>query len=315
MAALPRVVVLGGSGFVGRHLAAALFASDRRVFIVTRRRSRARDLFLLPTAEVIEADPYDGAALTNVFHGADAVVNLIGILNEQPPGNTFARAHVEMARSVVAACRQARVARLLHMSALNADPSGPSRYLKTKGEAEEIVRDSGLAWTIFRPSVIFGRGDSFLNLFARLMRSLPVIALAAPNARFAPIYVEDVARCFVQALDDDATIGKRFDLCGPNVYTLRDLVEYVGAITGFRRPIVPLGPALSKLSATLLEHLPGRLMSRDNLASMQKDAVCDGALPPAFDFAPAALETIAPLYLSPAAMHSKYDRMRARSSR
>ena len=315
MSTLPRVVVLGGSGFVGSHLAAALSASERRVFVVTRRRARARHLLLLPTVEVLEADPYDTAFLTNLFRGADAVVNLVGILNERAPRITFERTHVELARTVVTACRNAHVTRLLHMSAINADRSGPSRYLKTKGEAEEIVTGSGLAWTIFRPSVIFGREDAFLNLFARLMRSLPVIALAAPNARFAPIYVEDVVRCFVRALDDDATIGKRFDLCGPNAYTLKRLVEYVGMITGLRRPIVPLGPALSKVSANLLEHLPGRLMSRDNLASMQKDAVCNGAFPPAFNFAPAPLETIAPLYLSPAAMHSKYDRMRSRSGR
>ena len=311
----PRVVVLGGSGFVGSYLASALSASERRVFVVTRRRAHGRHLFLLPTVEVIESDPYDGAALANLFRAADAVVNLIGVLNETPPRITFERAHVEIAHAVVAACRRAGVARLLHMSAVNADRGGPSRYLRTKGEAEEIVRDSGLAWTIFRPSVIFGREDAFLNMFAKLMRSLPVIALAAPNARFAPIYVEDVVRCFVQALDDDTTIGKRFDLCGPHVYTLLKLVEYVGTVTGLRRPVVPLGPALSKLSAGVLEHLPGRLMSRDNLASMQKDAVCNGALPPAFDFAPAPVETIAPLYLSPGAMHSKYDRMRSRSGR
>jgi len=146
-----------------------------------------------------------------------------------------------------------------------------------------------------------------------LMRHLPVIALAAPNARFQPVHVTDIVNCFVRALGDDETIGKRFNLCGPNVYTLKNLVEYVGEVTGLRRPVVPLGPALSKLSARILERLPGQLMTRDNLASMQKDAVCNGALPPPFDYVPAALEAIAPMYLSPSAMHSKYDRMRARS--
>ena len=315
MPGLSRVVVLGGSGFVGSHLVAALVASGRRVFVVTRRRTRARHLILLPTVEAIEGDPYDGAFLVNLLRGSDAVVNLVGILHERPPALTFQRAHVDLARIAVAACRDARVPRFLQMSALNADRAGPSRYLRSKGEAEEIVTGSGLAWTIFRPSVIFGRDDSFLNMFAQLMRHLPVVALAAPHARFAPVYVEDVARCFVRALDDDTTTAKRFDLCGPNVYTLQKLVEYVGSITGLRRPVVPLGPSLSKLLATVLEHLPGPLMSRDNLASMQKDSVCDGALPSAFDFPPAPLETIAPLYLSPAAMHSRFDRMRARSGR
>jgi uncharacterized protein YbjT (DUF2867 family) len=313
MLALPRIVLLGGSGFVGSHLTAALSAAGCRVFVVTRRRAQARPLFLLPTVEVVEGDPYDSGFLTGLFRGADAVVNLIGILNERPPRVTFERAHVELARIVVAACRNAQTGRLIQMSALNADRNGPSRYLRSKGEAEEIIGSSGLAWTIFRPSVIFGRGDSFLNLFARLMQYLPVVALAAPNARFAPIYVEDVVRCFVRAVGDDTTIGKRFDLCGPSVYTLKHLVEYVSNVTGLRRPVVPLGPALSKLTASVLERLPGQLMSRDNLASMQKDAVCDGAPPALFDFPRSPLETVAPLYLSPAAMHSKYDRMRARS--
>ncbi|HEY3181123.1 MAG TPA: complex I NDUFA9 subunit family protein [Casimicrobiaceae bacterium] len=314
MPGLSRVVVLGGSGFVGSHLTAALSAAEWRVYVITRSRARARHLLLLPTVEVIQADPYDGAALTNLFRGADAVVNLVGILNERAPRVTFDRVHVELARNVVAACRSANVRRLLHMSALNADRSGPSRYLKTKGEAEDVVMESGLAWTIFRPSVIFGREDSFLNMFAKLMRHLPVIALAAPNTRFQPVHVADVARCFVQALGDDETIGHRFNLCGPKVYTLRNLVEYVGAVTGLRRPVIPLGPALSALTARIFEMLPGPLMTRDNLASMQKDAVCNGALPPAFDFVPDALEAVAPTYLSPSAMHSKYDRMRARSN-
>jgi uncharacterized protein YbjT (DUF2867 family) len=313
MPGLPRVVVLGGSGFVGSHLTSALSTAAWRVFAVTRSRARARHLLLLPTVEVIEADPQDGVAMTNLFRGADAVINLVGILNERAPRLTFDHVHVELARTVVAACRTANVTRLLHMSALNADRAGPSRYLRSKGEAEEIVMGSGLAWTIFRPSIIFGREDSFLNMFAELMRHLPVIALAAPNARFQPVHVTDVVNCFVRALGDDERIGKRFNLCGPNVYTLKNLVEYVGEVTGLRRPVVPLGPALSKLSARILERLPGQLMTRDNLASMQKDAVCNGTLPPPFDYVPAALEAIAPMYLSPSAMHSKYDRMRARS--
>jgi len=313
MPGLPRVVVLGGSGFVGRHLTAALSAAAWRAFVVTRSRARARYLLLLPTVEVLQADPQDGTAMTNLFRGAAAVINLVGIVNERAPRITFDRVHVELARTVVAACRTANVTRLLHMSALNADRAGPSRYLRSKGEAEEIVMGSGLAWTIFRPSIIFGREDSFLNMFAELMRHLPVIALAAPNARFQPVHVTDVVNCFVRALGDDERIGKRFNLCGPNVYTLKNLVEYVGEVTGLRRPVVPLGPALSKLSARILERLPGQLMTRDNLASMQKDAVCNGTLPPPFDYVPAALEAIAPMYLSPSAMHSKYDRMRARS--
>ena len=199
--------------------------------------------------------------------------------------------------------------------ALGADPAGPSQYLKTKAAGEAIVMASGLRWTIFRPSVIFGREDSFLNMFAQLAKSLPVIALAAPNARFQPIYVEDVAHCVVQSVTDDVTVHTRYDLCGPKVYTLRQLVAYAGEVSGAVRPIIPLGPAMSKLQATLLEHLPGKLMSRDNLLSTQKDNVCDCPFPAVFGIAPVSLEAVAPQYLSPGAQRSAFDPYRAQGGR
>ena len=312
MAETRHVLVLGGSGFVGRHLVARLAAAGDRVVVVTRRRFAAGHLILLPTVEVVEANPHEPAALAKLARDAAAVVNLVGILHERGR-DTFSRVHVELARNVVNACQAAGVARLLHMSALNADAAAPSRYLRSKGEAEEIVAGSGLRWTIFRPSVIFGREDSFLNLFARLVRHLPVVALAAPQARFQPVYVQDVVRCFAHALKDDTTIGQRYSLCGPRIYTLRQLVEYVGETAGSPRPIVPLGPRLSKLMARMLEVLPGHLLSRDNLASMEKDAVCDGPFP--FGIMPTALEAIAPSYLAPAAGRSKYDPLRAHGGR
>lgn len=312
--ALPQTVVLGGGGFVGRHIVARLVAAGHRVIVPTRRREDAKHLILLPTVDVLEADIHDPRALDSLFVGATAVINLVGILNEDG-ANTFERAHVDLPRKVVAACHAAGVARLLHMSALGADPAGPSRYLKSKAAAEAIVAASGLKWTMFRPSVIFGREDAFLNLFARLSRALPVVVLATPNSRFQPIYVEDVAHCFVQAVGDDLTHHARYDLCGPTAYTLRDLVRYVGEVAGAVRPIVPLGPGLSRLQATMLEHLPGKLMSRDNLLSAQKDNVCDCPFPAVFGIAPTALEVIAPQYLSPTAQRSAFDPYRASSGR
>lgn len=309
-----RILVLGGGGFVGRHLVARLVAGGHRVVVPTRRREAVRHLILLPTVDVVEVDIHDPPTLARLAADADVVVNLVGLLNESGRA-TFAQAHVELARKVVDACRTARVATLVHMSALGADPAGPSRYLRTKGEAEAIVAASGLAWTIFRPSVIFGPEDAFLNLFARLMRLLPVMALAAPKARFQPVFVGDVAHCITQAVDDDRTRGARYDLCGPKVYTLRELVQYVGQVTGRERPIVPLGPALSRLQAMALEVLPGTLMSRDNLASMQKDNVCDCPFPPVFGIAPASLESVAPEYLAPEALHSAFDGFRASGGR
>ena len=312
--ALPQTVVLGGGGFVGRHIVARLVAAGHRVIVPTRRREDAKHLIMLPTVDVLEADIHDARALESLFAGASAVINLVGILNEDG-ASTFERAHVELPRKVVAACHTAGVARLLHMSALGADPAGPSRYLKSKAAAEAIVAASGLRWTMFRPSVIFGREDTFLNLFARLSRALPVVVLAAPNARFQPIYVEDVAHCFVQSVGDDLTHDARYDLCGPAVYTLRELVRYVGEVAGTVRPIIPLGPGLSRLQATMLEHLPGKLMSRDNLLSTQKDNVCDCPFPAVFGITPTALEVVAPQYLSPDAQRSAFDPYRASSGR
>ena len=308
------VLVLGGSGFVGRHVVPKLVAAGHRVVVPTRARDRARSLFLLPTCTVVEADIHDRAALARLVRGTDAVVNLVGILHESGR-ETFARAHVELPRNVVAACRDAGVRRLVHMSALNAAPDGPSRYQRSKGEAEALVMDSGLDWTLFRPSVIFGRGDSFLSMFATLVRLMPVVALASPDARFQPVWIGDVAHCFARAVDDPRTIGQRYDLCGPTVYTLRELVAKVGAISGHPRPIVPLGPALSSLQARVLELLPGPLMTRDNLASMTQDNVCDCPFPPVFGIAPAALEAVAPGYLAPTSIRSPYDDFRAHGGR
>jgi uncharacterized protein YbjT (DUF2867 family) len=307
-------LVLGGSGFVGRHLVARLVASGRRVIVPTRQRERAKHLILLPTVDVVEADVHDEAVLARLTRRASVVVNLIGILNE-PRRGEFDRVHVELVRKLVAACGAAAVSRLLQMSALNADPKGPSRYLRSKGEAEALVATSGLAWTIFRPSVIFGREDSFLNLFASLERLAPFIPLACAKAKFQPVFVGDVARAFEAVIDDDTALQQHFSLCGPRVYTLRELVAYVGELTGYKRPIVPLGRGLSQLQARVLEWLPGPLMSRDNLASMEKDSVCDGSMPPKFGFAATALEAVAPAYLATGAIKSRYDEFRAQSGR
>jgi len=308
------VLVVGGSGFVGRHVVAQLVAAGHRVVVPTRRRSNARELLLLPTVDVVEAEVNEPAALGRVARGADAVIQLVGIINETD-GATFARVHVELTRNVIAACGAAGIRRLVQMSALNADPAGPSRYLRSKGEAEAAIVASGLDWTIFQPSVIFGREDSFLNLFAGLVRRAPFIPLAGAEVRFQPVYVGDVAGCFAAALDNDAAIGRKFPLCGPKVYTLRELVRYVGEITGVERPIIPLGKALGKLQATALELLPGKLMSRDNLASMEIDSVCNCEFPALFGVTPTALEAVAPDYLSPDAVKSRYDDYRTHGGR
>lgn len=304
------VAVLGGSGFVGQRVCHALAAEGYRVRVATRDRERAKEqLILLPTMDLDVVDVHDPAQLSAFLDGADAAVNLVGVLHDGRGAGSFKSAHVDLARSLVAACRDNGVRRLLHMSAIAADPAGPSAYLRTKGEAEAIVRDSGLAWTMFRPSVIFGRGDGFLNLFAQVLRFSPVVALACPGARFQPVYVEDVAAAFVRSLADPGCAGQRYDLCGPRAYTLRELVEYVGRVTGRRRPIIGLNDRLSYLQAFAMELLPVKLMTRDNYRSMRVDSVCHCDFP--FGIAPVALEAVAPSYLGNSTPRARYQQFRA----
>jgi len=308
------ICVIGGSGFVGRHIVHLLCARGARVRVPTRSRERAKPLIVLPTVEVVEADVHDPEALYRLLEGMDAVINLVGILHEVRRGD-FQRTHAELPGKIVEAARAVGVRRLLHMSALHAAPDGPSRYLRSKGEAEQRVRESGLDWTLFRPSVIFGREDSFLNLFAGLLKALPVVALAKPGARFQPVFVEDVGQAFVQSLDRPETIGQSYDLCGPKVYTLRELVEYVGSLTGHARPIVGLGDTLSYLQAFSMELLPVKLMTRDNLDSMKVDSVCGCDFPAVFGFGPTAMEAVVPHYLSDKTPRGRYYRYRGRAHR
>jgi uncharacterized protein YbjT (DUF2867 family) len=308
------ILVVGGSGFVGRHLVAALAARGAKVTVPTRRRDRAKHLILLPTVDVVEADVRDQKALKRLAEGRDAVINLAGILH----GPGFMATHVELAQGVVNACHSAGVKRLLHMSALGADPKGPSEYMRSKGLGEQVVLAADdLEVSVFRPSVIFGPEDRFLNLFARLAQFFPALALGSPEARFQPVYVGDVVRAFVAALDDRDAVGKRYELCGPREYTLRQLVEFVCAVTGRRRLIVGLPDNLSYLQAWFFELLPMKLLTRDNYHSMQVPNVCRSSNcgPFPFDIHPVALEAAAPSWLAPAGPRERYPRLRWKAKR
>lgn len=298
------ICVLGGTGFVGRHLLDRLAAEGRRLRVLTRDAVAHRELTVLPTVELVEADVHDPATLARQLAGCDAAVNLVGILNEgRGRGRTFREAHVELPRRLVAACREAGVRRLLHMSALNADArAGASAYLRTKGEGEDLVHaaaDARLHVTSFRPSVIFGPGDSFLNRFVALARLSPLVfPLACPEARFAPVHVGDVAEAFARALDDPHTHGRRYPLCGPREYTLRELVAYALRTAGLRRVVVGLPDWVSRLEAAVLEHVPGRPFTRDNYRSLQVPSVCAGGNGlRELGIEPTPLEAVAPRYL------------------
>ncbi|MFO7593911.1 MAG: complex I NDUFA9 subunit family protein, partial [Pseudomonadota bacterium] len=248
-----QICILGGSGFVGRHLAARLVRDGHQVRVLTRRREPHRDLLVLPTLELRECNIHDETALQEAMAGCDVVINLVGILNEKGhSGQGFYRAHVELAKKVVTACRANSITRLLHMSALGADAEhGGSDYQKSKGEAEKLVHaGEGLTVTSFRPSVIFGPDDSFINRFAGLLKRVPLaFPLACAQTRFAPVYVGDVAECYARAIDNPATFGKSFELCGPNQYTLYQLVKYTSTQLGLHRWIIPLPDWASKLQA------------------------------------------------------------------
>lgn len=313
------ILLIGGSGFIGSHLAQVLDARGMRVSVPTRRRERAKHLLPLPLAEVVEADVHDPATLERLMRGRDAVINLVGVLhggNGKPYGAGFAQAHVELPRKIVAAARSAGVGRLLHMSALHAATDAPSQYLRSKADGEAAVRAGGdtLAWTMFRPSVVFGPEDAFLNMFADLARSFPVLPLACPEARFQPVYVEDVVGVMADCLTRADSVGQAYELGGPKVYTLRQLVEYTARLVGAPRPIIGLSKSLSALQAAILELAPGELMSRDNVASMEIDSVCSGA-PLPFGRSPTALESIAPTYLGGHEPRARYSPFRARARR
>jgi uncharacterized protein YbjT (DUF2867 family) len=293
------VLLIGGSGFLGSHVARRLAARGLPVLVPTRQRERAKHLIVLPTVEVVEADVFDAATLSALCAGKDAVINLVGILkggNGRPYGPGFAHAHVELPARIGRAVRAARVPRLVHVSALHAAADAPSGYLRSKAGGEAALTMTFPEASIFRPSVIFGDGDSFLSMFAGLLRLMPVVPLAAPEARFQPVWVGNVADAIVEAALRPAAASKTWNLCGPTVYTLRQLVRYVGAVTRRQRPVIGLSPALSWLQALALEMLGGP-MTRDNLLSMRVPSVCDEGSVLPFGLEPVALEAVAPTYL------------------
>lgn len=319
------ILVIGGAGFIGRHIVARLISRGLRVTVPTRRHARARHLILLPTIDVVECNVHDEVVLASLIRGKDAVINLIGVLHGSygpqgsPYGREFAQAHVELPKRIVAACRTYGVERLLHMSAMGADSSGPSMYQRSKGDGEDAVQASPLEWTIFRPSVVFGPEDNFLNMFATLAKFFPVLPIGCADARFQPVWVGDVADAFGNALDNRATYGSIYELAGPRIYRLRDLVAFAAAASGHPRPVIGLPDSLARLQARLMELVPGEpLLSRDNLDSMKVDNVA--TLQP---FTPAAeleigmtpMETEAPAYLSRAHARSRFGVYRTRAGR
>lgn len=306
------ICVLGGSGFVGGHVCAALAARGYRVRVPTRDAERSKRLTTLPTVEPLTVDVHDANSLIECLRGCDAVINLVGVLHGGRGNASFAAAHARLAQELVTACRETGVRRLLHMSSLNAATNAPSEYLRSKGEAEAIVRASGLDFTIFRPSILFGREDKFLNLFAMMLKQFPLLIVPAAHARFQPVYAGDVARVFADALQRQDSIGQSFDLCGPRVYTMQQLVEFVAHTTGHQRIIFGADSTLTNIMAFTMECLPGKMMSLDNVRSMTVDSVCKGCEFP-FGIVPQSLEAVAPSWLAYRTPRGRYAQLRDRT--
>jgi NADH dehydrogenase len=319
-----------------RELARRPASADSCFTLPTRRRDHAKHLLVLPTANVIDADVHDPATLARLMAGQDAVISLVGVLKGGKPGRLppdplpeeggdhgsphggsgvlagpalgrpgdrapygagFARAHVELPRKIAAAAKAAGVRRVLHVSALKAAADAPSGYLRSKADGEAALKGAGLDLTLFRPSVIFGRGDSFLTLFAKMARIAPFFPLAGADARFQPVWVEDVAATVADSLLRADSIGAAYDLCGPTQYSLRELVSYAAAVSGHPRAVIGLPAAIAWLQAWAMEFIPNGPMTRDNVRSMRVPSVCDEACALPFGRVATVLETIAPTYL------------------
>ena len=317
---LKRVCVLGGSGFVGKHIIAKLVQQGCQVRVLSRSREKHRELLVLPTVEVIQTNIHHPPALEHHFQEQDAVINLVGILNEKHDnGSGFHFAHVELAQKIIKACQHNNIKRLLHMSALHADAKqGPSYYLRSKGEAQTLVHAvKDMQVTSFCPSVIFGPEDSFFNRFASLLYIVPgFLPLACASARFAPVYVGDVASAFTQSLNNPYTFGQSYNLCGPEVYTLKQLVEYTAQQLGLKTKVIGLGDSSSRLMANVFQYTPFfKPLTRDNYRSMQVDSVCTEDFPSIFNLKPKSIQEIVPGYLANRTFRQRYYTLRRRARR
>lgn len=313
---LKEVCVLGGSGFVGSAIVAKLDAAGYAVKVLTRRRESAKHLFLLPNVKIVECNILDYQALNAELRGVDAVINLIGILH-QSRKLSFNTMHHQLPAQIAKICADLRIKRLVHMSSLGADLNAPSQYLVSKALGERAIQafNKQLNITVFKPSIIFGRGDSFINLFAKLIKLLPAVILAKPNAKFQPIWVEDVASCFVSSLENIDTYHQTYELAGPKIYTFKALLQTIMQTINITRPIIGLNDRLSYAQAFMMELLPVKLMSRDNVKSMEIDSVSSVPFPAIFGIVPTALEAVIPEYLVNQTPRGAYAKFRSHAAR
>jgi uncharacterized protein YbjT (DUF2867 family) len=311
-----RIVLIGASGFFGEYLLRALIEDQHHCVVLTRAPDRRKRLGLMAGVELSQADVYDTDVLVQQFAGADAVVSMAGILNESgPAGKGFQKVHVDLTKNIISACRQAGVSRILHVSALHAG-NGSSYYLKTKGEAEQLLRNvDDLNISIFQPSVIFGEGDQFFNRFSSMLKLAPVMPLACPKARLQPVYAGNVAAAMAASLDDPMTWGKSYELAGPTSYTLKELVEWTAKTLGKRSYIIGLPLPLSAGMAKLMDWVPGKPFSWDNYQSLKTDNISDQDGFNYFGIDPRSIELEVPSYLNGSVHQRRLSSFRRKSNR
>lgn len=310
-----RIVIFGGTGFVGRSLVPRLLRDGHELLVPSRNRTLQRELHVIPDVTVVNADIHTEADLHRLLESAHVAINLVGILNERGrDGSGFHAAHVSLTEKIIAACRVTGTRRLLQMSALNAG-RGSSHYLQSRGDAEARVKASGLDWTLFQPSVIFGPGDGLFERFAKLLRMTPILPLARAQTKFAPVHVGDAAEAFARALDNPKSHQQTYELYGPEVMTLVEIVRYTARCLGLRRLVLPLPDALGRIQAALMDFVPGKPFSTDNFRSLLLDSVggIDGLYQLGIDKTPIA--AIVPAQLAKSARQERLDHYRQTARR
>lgn len=312
-----RVLILGGTGFVGRHVCEKLTRLGCSMTVITRRASQAAAIQNLPRVRVLEGDVYNAEFLAQCMTQHDVVINLIAILHGSAAA--FDKAHVQLPQVIAQACQSSGLKRLIHISALGASLDGPSLYQRSKAQGEAVLQQAGLALTVLQPSVIFGNDDKFLNLFAQLQQIAPVVPLAGASTRFQAVWVEDVASAVAHCVMQASTGGQTYEVCGPDIMTLKELVQKSGQWAGVQggkgRLVFGIPYALAWLQACLMELAPGQpLMSRDNLRSMQVDNIATGKAMGLQDLniQASSVSSIAPGYLGHKGACTKLDVFRAK---
>ena len=308
-----KVVILGGTGFIGAQLATKLSPKSKKIIIPTRNTESNLGLKMIPNLEVVRTDIKDERSINLLLKDADLVINTVGILNEINEDNSFDKMHYQLPKKVSNSIKKNEVKRFMHISSLNADPKSIGKYLKSKGKAEDFLISETSSFcnlTIFRPSIVFGESDSFFNKFASLLKFLPIFPLACPNAKFMPVYVEDLTDFMISTINNIDSYGKKIDVTGPSEYTFRELIDHTLAALKIKRVIIPLNSFLSRLQASVFEKLPGKLFTMDNYQSLQIDSCSDEGFKGS-----SSLEDIIPQYLNIKTKQERFEKLRKKSGR